>query len=44
MCLRCEMCQSLDTLTYEVKSIRVPLAVEKLEVDDPLEEKFVCNE
>ena len=43
MCLAGEMCQGVDTLTNKMESIQFPLTVEIFEVEDPLEEKIVCD-
>ena len=42
-CLFREVSQRVDTLAHKMKPIRISLAVEKFEVDNPLEKKFMSG-
>lgn len=43
MCFLGEVCKRVYTLAYKVKAFWVPLVVQVLELDAPLEEELVCK-
>jgi len=43
MCLSSEVSKGMNTLADKVEAIWVPIAIEDLEVNTPLEEKPLCS-